>query len=40
MHAVVDACLALRRDFVVTPSEIAEIAVSGDSFCSIVAIGR
>ena len=30
MHAVIDACLALRRDHAVTPAEIAEIIVSGD----------
>ena len=30
MHAVVDACLALRRDHGVTAAEIAEIIVSGD----------
>jgi 2-methylcitrate dehydratase PrpD len=30
MHAVVDACLALRRDHAVTVAEIAEIVVSGD----------
>ena len=30
MHAVVDACLALRRDHAVDPAEIAEIIVSGD----------
>jgi 2-methylcitrate dehydratase PrpD len=30
MHAVVDACLALRRDHQLTVAEIAEITVSGD----------
>ena len=30
MHAVIDACLALRREHAVTPAEIAEIIVSGD----------
>jgi 2-methylcitrate dehydratase PrpD len=30
MHAVIDACLALRRDHAVTAAEIAEIIVSGD----------
>ena len=30
MHAVVDACLALRRDHAVDPAEIAEIIASGD----------
>jgi 2-methylcitrate dehydratase PrpD len=30
MHAVIDACLALRRDHAVTVAEIAEIIVSGD----------
>ncbi len=30
MHAVIDACLALRRDHGVTAAEIAEIVVSGD----------
>jgi 2-methylcitrate dehydratase PrpD len=30
MHAVIDACLALRRDHAVTAAEIAEIVVSGD----------
>jgi 2-methylcitrate dehydratase PrpD len=30
MHAVVDACLALRRDHVVAAADIAEIIVSGD----------
>lgn len=30
MHAVIDACLALRRDHAVTATEIAEIIVSGD----------
>jgi len=30
MHAVIDACLALRREHTVTPAEIAEIIVSGD----------
>ena len=30
MHAVIDACLALRRDHVVGAAEIAEIIVSGD----------
>jgi 2-methylcitrate dehydratase PrpD len=30
MHAVIDACLALRRDHRLTPAEIAEITVSGD----------
>ncbi len=30
MHAVIDACLALRRDYRVTAAEIAEITVSGD----------
>jgi 2-methylcitrate dehydratase PrpD len=30
MHAVIDACLALRRDHAVTAAEIAEITVSGD----------
>jgi 2-methylcitrate dehydratase PrpD len=30
MHAVVDACLALRRDHAVTAAEIAEITISGD----------
>jgi len=30
MHAVIDACLALRRDHNVTAAEIADITVSGD----------
>jgi 2-methylcitrate dehydratase PrpD len=30
MHAVIDACLALRRDHRLTPAEIAEITVAGD----------
>ena len=30
MHAVIDACLALRREHAVTAAEIAEIVVSGD----------
>jgi 2-methylcitrate dehydratase PrpD len=30
MHAVIDACLALRREHAVTPAEIAEIIVTGD----------
>ncbi len=30
MHAVIDACLALRRDHVVNPTEIEAITVSGD----------
>ena len=30
MHAVIDACLALRREHAITTSEIAEIIVSGD----------
>jgi 2-methylcitrate dehydratase PrpD len=30
MHAVIDACLALRRDHAVRAAEIAEIIVSGD----------
>jgi hypothetical protein len=30
MHAVIDACLALRRDHAVRASEIAEIIVCGD----------
>jgi 2-methylcitrate dehydratase PrpD len=30
MHAVVDACLALRRDHALTAAEIAEITISGD----------
>ncbi|HVC60544.1 MAG TPA: MmgE/PrpD family protein [Acetobacteraceae bacterium] len=30
MHAVIDACLALRREHAVTVAEIAEIIVSGD----------
>ena len=30
MHAVVDACLALRRDHALTAADIAEIIVSGD----------
>ena len=30
MHAVIDACLALRREHAVTAAEIAEIIVSGD----------
>ena len=30
MHAVVDACLALRRDHALTAADIAEITVSGD----------
>jgi 2-methylcitrate dehydratase PrpD len=30
MHAVIDACLALRRDHRLTGAEIAEITVSGD----------
>jgi 2-methylcitrate dehydratase PrpD len=30
MHAVIDACLALRRDHALTAAEIAEITVSGD----------
>src|SRR6185312_1749832 len=30
MHAVVDACLALRNDHALTPEDIAEIIVSGD----------
>jgi 2-methylcitrate dehydratase PrpD len=30
MHAVIDACLGLRRDHAVTPAEIADIIVSGD----------
>lgn len=30
MHAVIDACLALRRDHALTAAEIAEIIVSGD----------
>jgi 2-methylcitrate dehydratase PrpD len=30
MHAVIDACLALRRNHVVTAPEIAEIIISGD----------
>jgi 2-methylcitrate dehydratase PrpD len=30
MHAVIDACLALRREHAVRPAEIAEITVSGD----------
>jgi 2-methylcitrate dehydratase PrpD len=30
MHAVIDACLALRQDHAVTPPQIAEITISGD----------
>jgi 2-methylcitrate dehydratase PrpD len=30
MHAVIDACLALRLDYALAPAEIAEITVSGD----------
>ena len=30
MHAVIDACLALRRDHRLTPADIADITVSGD----------
>jgi 2-methylcitrate dehydratase PrpD len=30
MHAVIDACLALRRDYGLTAADIAEITVSGD----------
>jgi 2-methylcitrate dehydratase PrpD len=30
MHAVIDACLSLRRDHAVVPSEIAKIIVAGD----------
>lgn len=30
MHAVIDACLALRRDHALTPDRIAEVTVSGD----------
>jgi 2-methylcitrate dehydratase PrpD len=30
MHAVIDACLALRRDYALTAADIAEITVSGD----------
>jgi 2-methylcitrate dehydratase PrpD len=30
MHAVIDACLALRRDHAMTSEEIAEITISGD----------
>jgi 2-methylcitrate dehydratase PrpD len=30
MHAVIDACLALRRDHALTTAQIAEITVSGD----------
>jgi 2-methylcitrate dehydratase PrpD len=30
MHAVIDACLALRRDHALTPEQIADIVVSGD----------
>jgi 2-methylcitrate dehydratase PrpD len=30
MHAVIDACLALRRDHAVSAAEIAEIVISGD----------
>ncbi len=30
MHAVVDACLALRREHAIKPADIAEIIVSGD----------
>jgi 2-methylcitrate dehydratase PrpD len=30
MHAVVDACLALRRDHAITATDIAEIVISGD----------
>jgi 2-methylcitrate dehydratase PrpD len=30
MHAVIDACLALRRDHALTAAEIAEVTISGD----------
>ena len=30
MHAVIDACLALRRDHALTAAEIAEVMISGD----------
>lgn len=30
MHAVIDACLALRRDHALTPADIAAITISGD----------
>jgi 2-methylcitrate dehydratase PrpD len=30
MHAVIDACLALRRDHAMTAEQIAEIVISGD----------
>jgi 2-methylcitrate dehydratase PrpD len=30
MHAVIDACLALRREHALTPAEIGEVIISGD----------
>ncbi len=30
MHAVIDACLALRQDHALTPADIAEVTISGD----------